>query len=235
MMTVEAKIYELLIKKKYNRNEPYLKDELKKRIYYFISQNKPINLVGFWGVGPKHDPNWADLASCEFLAKLNEEVKKIYPQGIEFTFIFATLHGIHNGIAKDSIKHYTMEMEKIFKKFNFNFIYLEPLWKKYNITFERIDSIFEKKDTHWWDTIQNNKLIETNAKNRNQRLSPRLAAQKYYIMRDLEKEMFEKEFPRAIFHAFSDPSLRNVLPNLPTLYFYSRRGWSDTPWFITHE
>lgn len=234
-MTTESQVYEILTKKRYNRDEPYLKDKLKERFHYFISHNKPMKLVGFWGVGLKDKPNWADLASCEFLSKLNEEVKEVYPHGIEFTFIFATLHGIHNGIIRESIDSYNEEMEAIFKKFGFKFLYLDPLWKKYGISFEKIDTIFGQKEKNWWNKIENHKTIENNAQNRNQRLSPKIAAQKYYIMRDLEKEMLEKEFSDSIFHAFSDSKLRNILPNLPTLYFYARRGWSDTPWFVTEN
>lgn len=234
-MITESKVYKILTKKRYNRDEPYLKDKLKDRFHYFISHNKPIKLVGFWGVGSKSKPNWADLASCEFLTKLNNEVKKVYPYGIEFTFIFATLHGIHNGIIKESIDSYTKKMEKILKKYGFKFVYLDSLWKKYGISFEKIDAIFGQKEKNWWNKIENHKTIEINAQNRNQRLSPKIAAQKYYIMRDLEKEMFEKEFSDSIFHAFSDSKLRNILPNLPTLYFFSRKGWSDTPWFVTKD
>jgi len=126
-------------------------------------------------------------------------------------------------------------MEKIFKKFDFKFIYLDPLWKKYGINFEKIDAIFGQQEKNWWSKIENHKMIENNAKNRNTRLSQKIAAQKYYIMRSVEKEMLEKEFSDSIFHAFSDSKLREVLPNLPTLYFYARKGWSDTPWFVTEE
>ncbi|MBI2669467.1 hypothetical protein HYX14_06520 [Candidatus Woesearchaeota archaeon] len=234
-MSTNSKVYEILTKKRYNRDEPHLKDKLKERFDYFILHKKPIKLIGFWGVGPKSKLNGADLASCEFLVKLNNEVKEVYPPGIEFTFIFATLHGIHNGIIRESIDSYTKEIETIFKKFDFKFIYLNSLWKKYEISFGKIDAIFERKEKNWRSKIENNKTIEKNAENRNQRLSPKIAAQKYYIMRDLEKEMLEKEFSNSIFHAFSDSKLRNVLPNLPTLYFYSRRGWSDTPWFVTED
>jgi len=234
-MTNKSQVYEILAKKRYNRDEPYLKDKLKERFDYFISHNKTIKLIGFWGIGPKSKPNWADLASCEFLANLNDEVKAVYQPGIEFTFIFATLHGIHNGISREGMDSYTKAMEKILTKFGFKFVYLDPLWKKYGISFEKIDAIFEQKEKNWWNKIENHKTIENNAQNRNKKLSPKIAAQKYYIMRDLEKEMFKNEFSDSIFHAFSDSKLRNVLPNLPTLYFYSRRGWSDTPWFVTED
>jgi hypothetical protein len=52
------------------------------------------------------------------------------------------------------------------------------------------------------EKVENHQTIEKNAKNRNSRLSSKEAAQKYYIMRDLEKEMLEKEFPNSIFHTF---------------------------------
>jgi|TARA_B100001971_G_C18082334_1_gene478992 hypothetical protein len=123
----------------------------------------------------------------------------------------------------------------LFKKFNFKYIYLETLWRKYSINFEKINKIYKNKKTGWWNKIENHLTIEKNAENRNLKLSSKEGAQKYYIMRDLEKNMLENEFPRSIFHAFADPKLKCVLPNMPTLYFYSRRGWSDTPWFVTNE
>ena len=234
-MDMVSKVYEVLTRKKYNRDESYLKDKFKERVRYFVSLNKPIKLAGFWGVGPKSKPNWADLASCEFLSKLNEEVKQIYSPGIEFTFIFATLHGIHNGITRENINSYTKEMENILEQFGFKFVYLDSLWEKYKINFEKIDAIFEQKPKDWWSKVESAKILEETAGERNKRLPAKIAAQKYFIMRDLEKKMLEKEFSNSIFHTFSDSKWKCVLPNMPTLYFYSRKGWSDTPWFITEE
>lgn len=234
-MSKELEIYDIITKKRYNRDEPNLKKKVIDRIKRFVSKQKTIKLVGFWGVGPKEKHNWTDIASCEFLEKLNKEVKKVYNPGIKFIFIFATQHGIHNGIEKKTINSYTKDIEKLFKKFSFKYIYLEKLWEKYNINFEKIDKIFKDKKRGWWEMVENHQTIEKNAENRNLRLSSEEGAQKYYIMRDLEKEMLEKEFPDSIFHAFADPKLKGVLPNMPTLYFYSRKGWSDTPWFVTKE
>ncbi|MBI5003110.1 hypothetical protein HZC31_07020 [Candidatus Woesearchaeota archaeon] len=231
-MIIEDAVYEILTKKRYNRDEAFLKEEIKEKIKRIIEQKAPIKLVGFWGVGQKKTANWADSTACEFLKELNNDVKKVYPHGIEFMFIFATEHGIHNGIEKETMQNYTKEIEKIFTKHGFKWIYLDTLWKKYDISFKKIDKEFEKKPKGWWEKIENAKMIEKNAKNRNLRLDPKTAAQKYFIMRGLEKQMLEKEFADCIFHAFSDAKLRNVLPHLPTLYFYARKGWSDTPWFV---
>ena len=228
-------IYNILKKRRYNRDTPYLENDLINRLRNFVNGNKPIKLVGFWGVGSKEEANLADVASCEFLAQLNEDIKKIYAPGIQFTFIFATLHGIHNGISKRVMSSYLSDIKILFKKFGFKFLDLEPLWKKYQISFKKINQILNAKKGNWWSQIENVAQIEKNAKNRNRRLGARIGAQKYYIMRDLEKKMLEQEFADSIFHAFSDTKLRNVLPNMPTLYFYARKGWSDTPWFITEK
>lgn len=231
-MNVASKVYETLRKKRYSRDQPFLENKLKETISYCIKKNKPIKLIGFWGVGPKTQANWADEATGEFLARLNEEIRTIYPPGIKFTFIIATLHGIHNGINSETIKSYSKSIESIFKKYNFKFIYLDPLWKKYHISFKKVDKILEQQPRRWWSNIENHEVIEINAKKRNKRLKYKIAAKKYYLFRNLEKEMFEKEFPTSIFFAFADSILRNIFPKMPTLYFYSRKGWSDAPWFV---
>ncbi len=234
-MFIEDKIYSVLTKRRYNRDEPFLKDRLKERFHYYVLNKVPIKLVGFWGVGKKSKPNWADTATCNFFSEINKSITMLYPPGIEYTFIFATLHGIHNGISKESIRSYTIYMEKLFNINRFKFLYLDMLWEKYGISFKVIDMIYNQKPKGWWNKVKNAKIIEKNAANRNLRLNKTIAAQKYYIMRDLEKKMLEEEFSDSIFHAFSDSNLRNVLPNLPTLYLFSRKGWSDAPWFVSEE
>ena len=57
-------------------------------------------------------------------------------------------------------------------------------------------------------------------------------AQKYYIMRKLEKPHLEKEFKDCVFFSFNDGQTQSLLPKLPSIYLYSEnRGISDVPWF----
>lgn len=95
-MDIELLIYEIITKKLYSREKPYLEEKLKERLHYFVSKNEPIKLIGFWGIGPKDKPNRAEMKTCDHLTKMNNEVKTIYAAGIDFTFIFATTHALHN-------------------------------------------------------------------------------------------------------------------------------------------
>ena len=131
MGSLKSEIYTILTKRKYNRGQSFLSEDLLILINNFISKNEPIKLVGFWGTGPKDKPNWADEESCKFLNSLNEEIKEIYTPGIEFTFIFANSHGIHNGYKKEYIDLYTDGMIKIFNQYNFKYLFLDVLWNKY--------------------------------------------------------------------------------------------------------
>jgi hypothetical protein len=235
---LDQEIYKILVKRKYNRAKPYLPNNVFECISNSIKENAPLKLIGFWGVGPKKEPNWADKESCEFLNNLNNlnnEIKSIYKPGIQFTFIFATLHGIHNGYNKEDINSYIEGIKIIFNKYNFDYIYLDSLWSKYGISFKKINKLFTEKSEGWWNTIPEHELIEKNAENRNKIEAPEIAAQKYFIMRTLEKEMFQKEFKDYVFHAFSDPDLQIVLPNMPILYFYGRESWPNAPWFVDFD
>ena len=230
MSTNEA-VFRVLRNRRYNREAPHLPSSLQKRIEVFVSSNKPIELVGFWGVGSKVHVSEADRQTCAFLHELDQEVKAVYSPGIRFYFVFATLHGLHNGYDATSIRSYIREVKQLFTKYGFSSQLLEPLWEKYDISWEKIEKLLLAQPEGWWEKTPQYEVIERNAKRRQRRLSAKEGAMRYYIMRDLEKKMWEKEFPDAIFHAFSDSRLRCVLPNMPSLYFYARRGWSDTPWF----
>ncbi len=235
MERVINKIYEVLKRRRYHRETPRNETDLKNRLRVFIEKDFPIQLVGFWGFGPKAHANWADHASCDFLDDLRGHVSVVYKPSLVFEFVFAEPHGFHNGVPEETIRSYVSEIKTLFDEREFRYRQLQPLWDKYKISFDRIEQLLKIKPDGWWDQVPNHEDILRNASRRNQRMAALEGAQRYVIMRDLEKTMWESEYPRAIFHAFSDSKLHGVLPNMPTLYLYAREGWSDTPWYVTGE
>lgn len=222
-----------MTRKRYNRDTPYKIEEIQTIISNHVMENHPIPLIGFWGVGPKDQPNGVDKATCEFLKQYDNDIKTIYPPGLSLQFIFSTLHGVQNGIARDIIDSYCRGMETIFQHYGFGWVYLDPLWQTYHISFEKINDAIHAKPTNWWESIENHDLIEANARAHNQRRPPQEAGQFYFVMRKMEKRMFQEEYGKHIFHTFSDRRLLNVLPDMPMLFLYARKGLVNTPWFVT--
>ncbi len=234
-MDLALEVFDVLSEKRLSRELPFRKNDIIRIIENSILEKIPIKLVGFWGVGNKNKSNWADLKCCEFLKKMQQLVEKIYPTGLNFTFVISVEHGIHNGISKDKITSYTKNIELLLEKFSFNFVYLEKYWKKYGITFEKVDKILESKQKDWWNVVENKEKMEKAAEARNFRLRKK-GAQGYFIFRNLEKEFLEKEFRDSIFFTFTSSEWKNVLPDTPTLYLYSLgRKQSEAPWFITKD
>jgi hypothetical protein len=112
------------------------------------------------------------------LSKLNEEIKTVYTSGIEFTFVFANMHGINNGYPKEYIDSYIESIIPLFNQYGFKYIFLDTLWNRYGISFERIADDIQKRPQGWWDAITERGKIEQGALLRNKKDVPRIAAQK---------------------------------------------------------
>jgi hypothetical protein len=222
-------IYKILTAARYRRGM-HLPEQIKALIQIAVSKKEPLKFAGFWGVGPKAHSNWADTAACEFLTLLNNEIRAVHPPGLSFHFLFSTLHGLHNGYDRDDIYSYANEMEIILLEHGFTFSYMNDLWNKYGITEDKIHEALQAKPPGWWEAVEQKELIEKSAK-RKKNTDFRYSAETYFIMRELEKGPMAQEYAGYIFHVYSDPKLKHVLPDMPSVYFYSRPGWSNTPWF----
>jgi len=229
-------IYLAITKKRFNRSEPFLQDQLKESIKNSVARNEPLKLVGFWGIGHKKNVNWAERETVQFFSKLKESLIKVHKPGVECTFVFASPHAVHNGVDTDAMKEYITQMERLFKQFNFKWAYLNQLWEKYYLSLEKIEKVLNGKPANWWQHVPYANVLEELAKGRNHRLPAKIAAQKYVVIRELEKKILEKEFAGHIFHTYLDARFSYLLPMLPTLHLYSyRKGRSESPWFIYEE
>jgi len=78
-------------------------------------------------------------------------------------------------------------------------------------------------------------LLLENASKFNHNKNPQDAVKFYLVMRDLEKSMLEKEFSDSIFQTYSDSKMQMVLPDMPTIYMYARKGWFNAPRFCKEK
>ena len=225
-------VLEIINKKRFRRDIPYKIDEV---VELSIIENKPIKIVGFWGIGTKGNPDKIDLEVIKHLQNLMKQVKDIFEPGIEFTFIIADNHGEMNGVPKELAEKYVNSISKILLKNGFKVIWLSSLWKKYGISREKISLELNKKTSDWWEKIENKKLLLENASKFNHNKNSQDAVKFYLVMRELEKSMLEKEFEDYIFQTYSDSKMQMVLPDMPTIYMYARKGWSNAPWFCEEK
>jgi hypothetical protein len=231
-MEKAEEVYGILSKKHFNREEPSMQHELKQVIARSIAENKPIPLFGFWGMGYKPAATKADAEALTFLTKLAGQVKEAYAPGVKVTLIFPIEHGLHNGYEEPVMANYVESVKALAQAHGFSTLLLSPLWQRYGISFERVEEEWRKKEPGWWESVPNKGDLEARAGDRNRRLPPVEAAQKYVVMRGLERGMLEKGFAGEVFFTYSPSSDRHVLPRLPTLHLYSlRKGRSQCPWF----
>jgi hypothetical protein len=60
------------------------------------------------------------------------------------------------------------------------------------------------------------------------------AAKQYYAITKAEKSILAQRFKGNIFFTYSSLNLKFLLPDLPTVYWFSiKKGISERPWFIT--
>lgn len=232
-MNIENIIFNEITRKKFNRDIVYKKKSIIDTIKKYTSEDKAIKLIWFWWVWAKKEANIYDIKSCENLYNLNKNIKRVYPKWLDMSFIFSTKHWEFNWYKRENIDLYVDSIKQIFNKLNFKYINLDDLWQKYEISIEKINNIYLNKEDKWWNNIENTDKIELNADKINKVYSKKEAAKKYFIMRDLEKNILEKEFKNYIFNTFSDSSMRWVLPDMATIYLYGIKKWSSqAPWFI---
>lgn len=217
---------------KYRRNFPFLEDVLHHTIEQAQKQSKPIHFFSFWGASSKKHVDTHDQETVENLTRFFDSIRKVHKPGITMTFILADEHAEGNGYAARDYTKYLKEVKILLKRKGFITIPLSKLWKKWSITHTGISTILEEKPSNWWSGVVIAKQLEEQAAKRYMQGNALRGAQKYFVMRMLEKSYLEDEFSDSIFIAFADPQQQVLFPTLPTLYLYTtKKGNSIVPWF----
>ncbi|MFH1848640.1 MAG: asparagine synthase-related protein [archaeon] len=230
--TTCSRILSVFMKKRYRRDRPTNTDKMLDRIKIAVDSNEPIRIIGFWGYGTKKRANPADIEACDHIKSLAHEIEEVYPPGLEVSYVFATKHAEFNGVQRSVIGSYTRDIRSLYRRYGFRHAELGDLWKRHGISFEKIEKTLSDMPVGWWGSVPAHKRIEKNARKHNKLLTPKDAAMRYYIMRELEREIFEKGFNRYLFHTYNDSTFNPILPRMPIIHLYARKGWANSPWFV---
>lgn len=189
-------------------------------------ENKDLCFVMFWGALGKVIADKEDLETILFLKKFKEELETNLER-TQFKIILADEHARMNGFEDLKTYTYLQNIKDMLESNGFETVYLSFLWKKWNLIIEKItNSIGESR-------ITNSKLFDSLVKSSKKHYklgNPREGALKYYSMRRIEKTFLESEFKDHIFLTYNPPSFREILPEMPTLYIYAKKGFSRPPW-----
>ncbi len=214
-----------------SRDIPYREDGIAHIINTAAEKNEPIKIIGFWGASAKEKMDESDAIAIEKFKKINQEIRKIYKNGVEFIFIFADEHARLNGYSKNKYSNYLKEIDKKINEKGFKSLYLSSIWKKYKLNDKIIIAELKKLKESDWRDVKCRKELEKSTRNLGFE-KYKDEAKRYFVMRKLESQILKKEFSDMIFHTYSSDIFQDLFPDAPTFYFWVRKeGHASVPWF----
>lgn len=214
------------------REYPFLEDKLREIVEQKLLGKAPLKLFCFWGCGSRDKINGHDTKTIEHFKAYIDSLQKIYTFGVEVTFILSDIHGQNNGYSKKTIDSYLKTISKELASFGFKYAYLSSLWSKWGLNLKQIDIILKNKKSDWWESISIGRELEHKSESNFTGKDKKLGAQKYFILRQLEKTYLEKEYSESIFCVYGDSMGQQIYPKLPTLYLFTEKKYfSACPWF----
>lgn len=226
------KVLDIVNDRSMRREYPYREDRLVELIAKKLQAKEPLNLFGFWGAGPKKHADGHDVDTLDHLEKYVVKLNKGYTNGVTITFIIADKHAENNQYDKSNFESYLKDITGEMTKRGFKTVLLSELWAKYGLTAEKVVSELDSKPKGWWQKVSIAKKLEERSDENFNGTDKLLGAQRYYVLRDMEKPILENEFKDSIFFVYGDSLAQQIYPDMPTLYFFTEKVYYSTcPWF----
>jgi len=209
---IATQILNILKSRKYCRIKIENNIALLNTINYFVEQNRPINLVGYWGIMDKDKVDDRDKRTVEQLQEINKRIKQAYKPGLIITFIIADTHAKANGFSN---KNYQKEIISLFESHNnIDYIFASDLSGEYT----------KKEISGELKTI-----LENSAKriHKEKYLYP---LTKYLRLRITDADAIEKTFRNSIFFSYNRKEYKEIFPRLPYLLLFVYDRTNYPPW-----
>lgn len=227
----EDKIVEILSKSTISRDVPHQEDRLSSIVRKCMATNQAVPIVMFWGASDKRGVTESDIEVIDRLNQITADVKQLYSPGLAITIILADKHAEVNGYDITIVKSYLEDIAHVAHERGLTTVYVSKLWEEHGLTTQRIEkNAKQMTEKEWSDVLLRPLLEKTTLKKGYADVS--CAARSYYLMRTKEAPVIESEFPNSVFATYSDDSMQDILPDMPTLYLWPvRRGDGALPWF----
>lgn len=199
-----------------------------RRLQENILNGRPIQMVGFWGIGGKGELDRYDERLLAEYEAIREAIEERYPQGAEMMLILANSHGRFNGyqgfegylgaIAAEAIKRRIASVS------------LDDLYREWGISLPDVRIPIDKKSKEWQEFEKSrrfNQFVESAARHSRVEVASEYAAFLYWMMRRQEREPLAQSFSNAILlvNGSGDLGRETLPPNMPHMYMNIGPVW----------
>ena len=225
-------VLDVINSREYRRDFPFMEDIIEHLIIESLENDKPLKFVGFWGASNKSQTDENDFETIARLKSYFSNIETALGKKVQPYWILADEHARSNGYKPQNFKKYLVEIKTEFEKNGQGAVLLSDLWKKWKISPSLIQKEIKSKNIGWWNDVSLAGQLEEQAHERYKLKGNLEGAQKYYVMRMMEKSGLKKDFKNHVFIAFSDGQMQTLYPDMPTVYINTnKRGLNDLPWF----
>lgn len=198
-----------------------------RRMQESILYGQPIQMVGFWGIGGKKQPDRHDESLLAEYESIREAIRKNYPLAADMMLILANVHGRFNGY--QDFNGYLENVASEANERGIASVSLDELYKEWNINLPDSQSV-DRKSPEWREFSKSRRfeqLVESAAKHSQVGINPEDAAFHYWQMRRQEREPLAQSFSNGILLVNGSEDLgREILPlNMPHMYMKVGPVW----------
>jgi len=199
-----------------------------RRLQKSILNSQPIQMIGFWGIGAKQQPDRHDESLLAEYESIQEAIGKNYPQAVDMMLILANAHGRFNGY--QDFDGYLDAVASDANRRGISSVSLDDLYRNWGISLPDLSIPVNKKSKEWDKFSRSrrfNQLVESASKHSQVGLAPEDSAFHYWMMRRQEREPLAESFSNAILLVNGSEDLgRETLPlNMPHMYMKVGPVW----------
>jgi hypothetical protein len=231
---LQEDIFKALTARKFRRNPPFDEAGLRARIEASVIAGAPLEFLAFWGCGPRDHCAAPDLAALAALRELLAEPKRLPHITTRLTLVFTDLHASSNGRSETHRNSYFRAIEDASAGMDVVFERESAVWARQGLTEADVHR-FEQTDEFeaYWRGFPLRDKFAVQA-SRHSTWADQAASGRHYLATcRMEREVFLRAYPDAVFLTYNGPEFNDCFPALPTLYIYpGPRGPTVKPWFV---
>ncbi|MBI5123728.1 hypothetical protein HZA75_07755 [Candidatus Roizmanbacteria bacterium] len=199
-----------------------------RRLQESILYGQPIQMIGFWGIGGKQEPDRNDESLLVEYEAIREAIGEQYPQAADIMLILANSHGRFNG--HQNFDGYLNAIAIDASKRGIGSVSLDDLYREWRISLPDLSIPIDKKSDEWREFEKSRRfgqLVESASKHSQIGIAPEDAAFHYWMMRRQEREPLAQSFSNTILLVNGSEDLgRETLPlNMPHMYMKVGPVW----------